>query len=130
MATTIKKLPNRREGYNQKVKIHAGDGIKTLYIRTEEFPRGVLKGIRVDIDKEGTLINGLVDCFCIMVNIALQNGIPLSTIAEEFIFTNFYPQGVVTLHPYIKRCTSILDLVFRDLLITYDKRDDLKHVEV
>ena len=130
METIIKKLPNRREGYNQKVKIHSSDGIKTLYIRTEEFPRGVLKAIRVDIDKEGTLINGLVDCFCIVVNIALQNGIPLSKIADQFLFTSFHPQGVVTLHPHIKRCTSILDLVFRDLLITYDKRDDLKHVEV
>ncbi len=129
----LEKLPGRREGYNQKVKIHSWTGseekIVTLYIRPSEHPRGVLKEIRVDIDKEGTLINGLMDCFCIVVNIALQNGIPLSTIAEEFIFTNFHPNGIVTLHPYIKNCTSILDLVFRDLLITYDNREDLKHVK-
>ena len=127
MTTTVKKLPNRREGYNQKVKIHTLDGEKTIYIRTEEFPPGTLKAIRVDIDKEGTLINGLVDCFCIVVNIALQNGIPLSKIADQFIFTNFPPNGRVSLHKYIKNCTSVLDLVFRDLLIEYEGRDDLKH---
>lgn len=124
------KLPGRREGYNQKAKIHTLDGEKTIYIRTEESPRGVLKAIRVDIDKEGTLINGLMDCFCIVVNIALQNDIPLSKIADQFLFTNFPPNGRVTLHAHIKNCTSVLDLVFRDLLIEYEKRDDLKHVKV
>lgn len=128
----IKKIPNRREGYNQKVKIHNWDGSTystiTLYIRTEEHPKGVLKALRVDIDKEGTMINGLIDCFCILLNIALQQGIPLSKIGKQFIFTNFHPNGIVKLHPYIRNCTSILDLVFRDLLISYDNRNDLKHV--
>ena len=101
----------------------------TIYIRTGEHPRGTLMELRVDIDKEGTLLNGVIDCFCILLNIALQNGIPLSTIAEEFIYTNFKPNGSVSLHPFIKRCSSILDLVFRDLLITYDNRNDLKHIK-
>lgn len=123
------KIPNRRDGYNQKCKIFTPEGEKTIYIRTGEHPAGILKEVRVDIDKEGTLINGIIDCFCILLNITLQHSnIDLEKIGKQFIFTNFPPQGIVSGHAYIKSCTSILDLLFRDLLITYCGRDDLKHV--
>jgi ribonucleoside-diphosphate reductase alpha chain len=132
------KLPNRRDGYNQKCKIYSNTGEKTVYIRTGEHPAGILREVRIDIDKEGTFINGILDCFCILLNITLQRDINCNDLAEEdnsllekigeqFIFSKFEPSGLVKGHAYIKNCTSPLDLIFRDLLITYCNREDLKH---
>ena len=132
------KIPNRRSGYNQKCKIYSQNGEKTIYIRTGEYPDGILKEVRIDIDKEGTLINGVLDCFCILLNICLQRDRNINDLAEEdnsllekignqFIFSKFEPSGIVQNHSFIKNCTSPLDLIFRDLLITYCNREDLKH---
>ena len=123
----VKSFPNRRYGYNQKCKILDMDGPRTLYIKTGEYPKGVLKEVRVDIDREGTLARSMINNFCIMLNIALQNNIPLESFGDEFIFTKFPPFGSVRGHKYIKMCSSPLDLIFRDLLITYCNREDLKH---
>ena len=121
-------LKNRRNGYNQKCKIFSSEGTKTMYIRTGEDGEGNLREVRVDIDKEGTFLNGILDCFCILLNITLQHSdIPLEKIGKQFIFTNFPPHGFVKDHAFIKNCTSVLDLLFRDLLITYCNREDLKH---
>ena len=127
------KIPNRRSGYNQKCKIYSQSGEKTLYIRTSEYPDGILREVRVDIDKEGTFINGVLDCFCILLNIALQENPErndnelLEKIGKQFIFSKFEPSGIIQYHSFIKNCTSPLDLIFRDLLITYCDRKDLKH---
>ena len=127
------KIPNRRSGYNQKCKIFSQSGEKTIYIRTGEYPDGILKEVRVDIDKEGTFINGMIDSFCVLLNIALQEDVErddnvlLEKIGKQFIFSKFEPSGIVQNHSFIKNCTSPLDLIFRDLLITYCDRNDLKH---
>jgi len=123
-----KKQKTKLTGYNQKCKILSSEGTKTIYIRTGEDDEGNLREVRVDIDKEGTFLNGILDCFCILLNITLQHSdISLEKIGKQFIFTNFPPNGFVKNHVHIKNCTSILDLLFRDLLINYCNREDLKH---
>ena len=74
------------------------------------------------------MIRALVSCFCIVVSIALQYGCPLAVLGKQFVLSKFEPAGTVRDHPRIKNCCSILDLIFRDLMIHYEKDEGLAHV--
>ena len=117
------KLPNRRNGYTQKMVV----GGQSLYLRTGEYDDGKLGEIFVSLGKEGDLISSLINSFCIVTSIALQSGTPLEDLVKNFVFSKFEPSGQVLNHPDIKMATSILDAIFRDLAINYLGRDDLKH---
>ncbi len=120
-----KRLPNRRPGYIQKVRI----GDKTLYLRTGEYPDGSLGDIFIDLDKEGSTLGSLLDCLAIAISVGLQYGVPLEEYANKFIFAKFPPSGNVTGHANIKRCDSIVDFVFRDLMFNYKGDDSVVHVK-
>ena len=120
----IKREADRYEGYTQKMRVDS----HVIYLRTDNYKDGTLAGISIDMDKQGTFTKSMLSCFCIAVSLALKHGIPLKLFVDEFIFTRFSPNGIVTGHQSIKNCTSVLDLVFRDLAITYLKRDDLRHI--
>lgn len=118
-------LPERRRGYTQKMRI----GGQTLYLRTGEYEDGTLGEIFVDLSKEGAMIRSLVNCICITVSVALQNGTSLEDLVDKFLHTKFDPSGPVECHSHIKMASSITDLIFRDLAINYLGRNDLKHVK-
>jgi ribonucleoside-diphosphate reductase alpha chain len=117
-------LPGRRSGYTQKVKI---DG-HSIYLRTGEYEDGHVGEIFLDINKEGTLLRSMMNCFAVAVSLGLQYGVPLDEFVEVFTFTRFEPNGMVVGHDNIKRSTSIIDFIFRDLAINYLGRHDLAHV--
>ena len=117
-------LPSKRSGYTQKVKM----GGHNIYLRTGEYQDGHLGEIFLDINKEGTLLRSMMNCFAVAVSLGLQYGVPLDEFVEVFTFTRFEPNGPVIGHENIKRATSIIDFIFRDLAINYLGRDDLAHV--
>lgn len=119
------RLPNRRLGYIQKVKING----KPLYLRTGEYTDGSLGDIFIDLDKEGSTLGSLIDCFAIAISVGLQYGVPLEEYADKFIFAKFPPSGVVTGHERIKMCDSIIDFVFRDLMFNYKHDESVVHVK-
>ena len=119
-----RSLPSRRAGYTQKVKI---DG-HSIYLRTGEYEDGQLGEIFLDINKEGTLLRSMMNCFAVAVSLGLQYGVPLEEYADVFTFSRFEPNGMVQGHDNIKRATSIIDFIFRDLAIAYLGRNDLAHV--
>ena len=122
--TAIKnKLPNRRRSETIKVKI----GDTSIFIGTGEYEDGTLGELFIDMHREGSLIRALMNGFCIVVSKALQYGVPLEDLCNQFLFTRFEPSGPVRNHPDIKRADSILDLIFRHLAIKYLGREDLKH---
>ena len=118
-------LPNRRDGYTQKAKI----GQHSLFIRTGEYDTGNLGEIFLDMHKEGAAFRSLLNSFAIAVSLGLQYGVPLEEYVDAFTFTRFEPNGMVHGHDNIKMCTSVLDLIFRDLALTYLKRTDLVQVK-
>jgi len=63
-----------------------------------------------------------------LVSLALQYGVPLQVLVEQFVFTRFEPQGPVQGHDRVKFATSVIDYVFRALGVEYLHRDDLAHV--
>jgi ribonucleoside-diphosphate reductase alpha chain len=119
-----RSLPSRRAGYTQKVKI---DG-HSIYLRTGEYEDGNLGEIFLDINKEGTLLRSMMNCFAVAVSLGLQYGVPLEEYVDVFTFSRFEPNGMVQGHDNIKRATSIIDFIFRDLAIAYLGRNDLAHV--
>jgi len=121
---TRRPLPSRRSGYTQKVKV----GGHTVYLRTGDYEDGQIGEMFLDLNKEGTLLRSIMNSFAIAVSLGLQYGVPLEEYVEVFTFTRFEPNGLVSGHDNIKRATSIIDFIFRDLALNYLGRYDLAHV--
>jgi len=119
-----KRLPHRRSGYTQKVKI----GGQSVYLRTGEYENGQLGEIFIDMHREGAAFRSLTNCFAIAISLGLQHGVPLEEFVDAFTFTKFEPSGSVNGSPHIKMTTSVIDYIFRELAVTYLGRDDLAHV--
>lgn len=119
-----KFLPDRRTGFTQKVRI---DNHK-IYLRTGEYKDGSLGEIFIDMAKSGSQLRSWANSFAMAVSIGLQHGVPLERFVESFVFTKFEPNGMVMGHERIRMCTSVIDMIFRELGITYLGRDDLAHI--
>src|ERR1700734_874281 len=63
--------------------------------------------------------------FAIAVSLGLQHGVPLQEFVDAFTATRFEPGGPVEGNEKIKRAPSILDYIFRELAVSYLRRDDL-----
>jgi ribonucleoside-diphosphate reductase alpha chain len=118
------RLPSKRHGLTQEAKV----GGNKIFLRTGEYQDGTLGEIFVDMHKEGAALRSVMNCFAMLVSIALQYGVPLEVLVEQFVFTRFEPQGPVQGHDRVKFATSVIDYVFRALGVEYLNRDDLAHV--
>ncbi|CAN5435597.1 vitamin B12-dependent ribonucleotide reductase [soil metagenome] len=118
------RLPYRRAGYTQKVKI----GGQSVYLRTGEYDNGQIGEIFVDMHREGAAFRSLMNCFAISISLGLQHGVPLEEFVDAFVFTKFEPSGLVNGSPHVKMSTSVIDYIFRELAVTYLGREDLAHV--
>jgi len=119
-----RKLPNRRGGYTQKAMV----GGHKIYLRTGEYSDGTLGEIFLDMHREGAAFRSLMNAFAIAISLGLQHGVPLEEFVEAFLFSRFEPNGFVRGNKSIKRSTSIIDYIFRELAISYLDRTDLAHV--
>jgi ribonucleoside-diphosphate reductase alpha chain len=120
-----RKLPDRRNGYTQKVKISG----QTVYLRTGDYDNGELGEIFIDMAKEGAAYRSLLNNFAIAISLGLQHGVPLEEFVDAFVFTRFEPSGPVSGHKRIKMSTSVIDYIFRELAVSYLSRDDLAHID-
>ena len=121
----VLKLPSRRSGFVQEATV----GGQEVVVRTSEFADGSLAEVDIDIFKDGSTMNMVMKCFAKVVSKALQAGVPLNDLVEEFTFTKFEPHGMVYGHDAIKNSTSVVDYVFRTLGYEYLGRDDFTHVK-
>jgi len=117
-------LPSKRHGLTQEAKV----GGHKIFLRTGEYEDGGLGEIFIDMHKEGAALRSVMNCFAMLVSIALQYGVPLEVLVEQFVFTRFEPQGPVQGHDRVKFATSVVDYIFRALGVEYLNRDDLAHV--
>lgn len=124
-AVARRRLPDRRKGYIQKATV----GGHKVYLHTGEFDDGELGEIFIDMHKEGAAFRSLMNNFAIAISIGLQYGVPLEEFVDAFVFTRFEPAGEVTGNDSIRKATSILDYIFRELAVSYLGRDDLAEVE-
>jgi hypothetical protein len=75
-------------------------------------------------------IVGLYDVLARLASLALQHGAPLEKVGDMLTGVKFEPAGPATLHPRIKNCSSLPDLIGRHLLVEFCGRDELAHVAV
>ena len=123
-AAARRRLPSKRHGLTQEAKV----GGNKVFLRTGEYEDGTLGEIFIDMHKEGAALRSVMNCFAMLVSMALQYGVPLDVLVEQFVFTRFEPQGPVQGHDRVKFATSVIDYVFRALGVEYLGRDDLAHV--
>lgn len=125
MSSTRRELPNRRNHRTQKVRIA---GQRTAYISVQDDPNPAELFIRVrGLDCTSEVV-GLYDIVGRLASLALQYGAPLEKVGAMLLGSKFEPAGPVTLHPRIKNCTSLPDLIGRHLLVEFCERTDLAHV--
>ena len=117
------KMPDRRNGYIQKVSI----GDHKIYLHTGEYDDGKVGEIFIDMNKEGELVKALMNNFAIAISLGLQYGVPLDEFVDAFIETKFEPSGEIKGNDRILSASSILDYIFRELAISYLGREDLAH---
>ncbi|MET0546837.1 MAG: hypothetical protein ABWZ40_11045 [Caulobacterales bacterium] len=119
-----RRLPDRRKGYIQKAVV----GGHKVYLHTGEFENGELGEIFIDMHKEGAAFRSLMNNFAIAISIGLQYGVPLEEFVDAFLFTRFDPAGEVQGNDRVRRATSILDYIFRELAVSYLGRSDLAQI--
>jgi len=108
-------LPARRRGYTQKAAV----GGHRVYVRTGEYPDGMLGELHVSLPREGATLRGMMDSMMAAVSLGLQHGVPLGDYVDAFTLTRFGPAGRVEGDADVGHATSILDYVFRNLAINY-----------
>ncbi|MEQ8822655.1 MAG: adenosylcobalamin-dependent ribonucleoside-diphosphate reductase [Sumerlaeia bacterium] len=118
-------LPTRRHGVRTKARV----GGQTVYLSTGEYEDGSLGEIFIDMHKEGAAFRSLMNCFAVAVSMGLQHGVPLEKFVHSFAGQRFEPAGPVSGHDRVKRASSIIDYIFRELGISYLGREDLADVE-
>lgn len=120
-------LPNRTEiGYRQKAKIGDRGREQTVFWHVGCYPDGRVGELFIELAKQGSSMRATNNCTAIAISIGLQHGVPLDKYIEQFIGTKFEPAGFVEGHDEISFASSVMDLIAKDLAITYLGRDDLR----
>jgi len=117
-AMTRRKLPSKRHGITQEAKV----GGNKIFLRTGEYNDGTLGEIFIDMHKEGAALRSVMNCFAMLVSIALQYGVPLEVLCNKFAHTRFEPSGF-TNNPQIPIAKSIMDYLFRWLQMRFLKSE-------
>ena len=102
------RLPDERQALTHKFTIGEHEGYMTI----GEFEDGRPGEVFVHISKEGSTVSGLMDAVGTLTSVALQSGVPLSTLVKKFAHMRFEPMGW-TRNQDIPHADSILDYVFR-----------------
>lgn len=117
-------LPARRKCITQKVKIDN----QTVHYSIGLYQDGSPGELFIEVAKAGAALRDWASKAAMMLSIAIQHGTPLSTALNLFIGSRSDPCGVVEGHPYITQCLSIMDLISRDISITFLQRNDLADI--
>ena len=102
------RLPDERSAVTHKFTISEHEG----YFTIGEYEDGRPGEMFIHVSKEGSTVSGLMDAVGTLTSVALQSGVPLSTLVKKFQHMRFEPSGW-TRNSDISHADSILDYVFR-----------------
>jgi len=77
-----RRLPPKRHASRRRRR-----SAEQVFLRTGEYNDGELGEIFIDMHKEGAALRSVMNCFAMLVSIALQYGVPLEVLVEQFVFT-------------------------------------------
>lgn len=103
-----RKLPDERQAITHKFSIAGHEG----YITVGLYDDGIPGEIFITMDKEGSMVSGLLDCFAASISFSLQYGVPLGFLVAKFSHVRFEPRGW-TGNQQIPYAKSIMDYMFR-----------------
>ena len=120
-----RRLPDERRALTHKFVIGSHEG----YITVGLYDDGVPGEIFITMNKEGSVISGLMDAFATSVSVGLQYGVPLKVLVNKFAHMRFEPSGY-TNNPSIRIAKSIVDYVFRWLAVKFLPAEEAASVGV
>jgi ribonucleoside-diphosphate reductase alpha chain len=103
-----KRLPLDRTEVGRKFQVGDYEG----YIHVGLYDDGSPGDIFVDIAKDGTTLQGLMNSLMIAVSMGLQYGVPPEVYVSKLSHMRFEPSGI-TNDPDIRAAKSIVDYIFR-----------------
>ncbi len=103
-----RRLPDDRNEVGRKFRVGEYEG----YIHVGVFDDGQPGDIFVDIAKDGTTLQGLMNSLCIAVSMGLQYGVPPEVYVSKLSHLRFEPSGL-TNDADIRAAKSIPDYIFR-----------------
>jgi ribonucleoside-diphosphate reductase alpha chain len=103
-----RRLPDDRTEIGRKFRVGEYEG----YIHVGVFDDGSPGDIFVDIAKDGTTLQGLMNSLMIAVSMGLQYGVPPEVYVSKLSHLRFEPSGP-TNDPDIRSAKSIVDYIFR-----------------
>ena len=109
--------PYERSGVHRRIRIRTAKGDVKIYVLLEEVD-GVLSGISIKADKEGSTIGGLLKVLGETATLALDHGAPLEALVAAWSRMQFEPAGA-TDDPALRQVSSIPDAVARYLRRRY-----------
>jgi ribonucleoside-diphosphate reductase alpha chain len=119
-----RKLPDERPSITHKFSVGGHEGYLTVGL----YPDTQMPGeIFLRMSKEGSTISGLMDGFATAISLALQYGVPLSTMVDKFIHSRFEPSGF-TGNKDIPMAKSVMDYIFRWLALKFLQKDERHNV--
>jgi ribonucleoside-diphosphate reductase alpha chain len=111
-----RQLPDDGKAITHKFDITGYEGFITVGLYEDGQPGEIF----LVMAKEGSMVSGLADAFARAVSLALQYGVPLEALEEEFSNMRFEPSGM-TRNPNIRFAKSIVDYIFRWLAMKFPK---------
>ncbi len=103
-----RRLSDERRAMTHKFSVGNHKGYITVGLYDDGSPGEIF----ITINKEGSVISGLMDSFATSVSIGLQYGVPLKVLVNKFVHMRFEPSGY-TNNPNIRVAKSIVDYIFR-----------------
>jgi len=103
-----RRLPDDRNEIGRKFRVGEYEG----YIHVGVFDDGTPGDIFVDIAKDGTTLQGLMNSLMIAVSMGLQYGVPPEVYVSKLSHLRFEPSGP-TNDADIRNAKSIVDYIFR-----------------
>lgn len=122
-----KRLSKTRNSLTHKFTIASIDG----YLIAGLYPDGSLGEIFIEISKQGSSLQGFVDCWVQAVSIGLQHGVPFDVLRDKYVDMRFEPSGI-TDDEDIRFAKSVPDFVLRWLdlnVVNKDKKESRKQEE-
>ncbi len=120
-----RRLPSTRHSETHKFSIGGHEGYLTYSMYEDGGPAEIF----ITMSKQGSTLSGLIDSFAIVVSIALQYGVPLTSLVKKFSFGRYEPSGF-TQNPDIQVAMSITDYVFRYLALRFLKEEELENLGI
>ncbi len=115
-----RRLPDEREAITHKFSVGGLEGYLTVGLYEDRSPGEIF----LVVAKEGSTLSGVMDAFATSVSIALQYGVPLTTLIKKFSHMRFEPSGF-TNNKEIPMAKSVIDYVFRWLALKFLKPEEI-----